>query len=420
MKIVHISTYAFAGGAARAAYRLHDGLKRCNTDSSMIVCAGKSAGNSVIRFKVSQRWLHKARRYLRGMRIQRDLYRYNHMQPEGLELFSTDHSRYGVELAKALPPCDVIHLHWIAGFVDLQQFFAAIPSNQTVIWTLHDMNAFSGGCHYDLGCGRYQHGCGQCPQLGSSDNNDLSAKIWRRKLRIFSQISPKKLIFAAPSRWLTNEIKRSPLLSRFQSNVIPYGIDTDEFFPRNKESAREALGINPDANVILFLAHNVRIKRKGLELLHQALALIQNKTNFCLLSIGHDSKIADQSFQHIHLGRIENDRLLASVISAAGLFVIPSQQDNLPNTVLEAMACGTPVLGFNTGGIPDMVREGVTGHLVANGDVKALSGQIVNIFNDPKHTAKLSDNCRRVAVEEYALHVSAKRYLDLYKHATNQ
>ena len=420
MKVVHISSFAFTGGAARSAFRLHDGLKRAGIESSMIVSPMERGGKAVVPFEVSNNFIRTVQRFNRGLQIQRNLNRYSHKQPEGLELFSSDRSRYGVELAHSLPPCDVIHLHWISGFVDLPNFFQIIPPDKTVIWTLHDMNTFSGGCHFSLECNRYQQGCGQCPQLGSVDHRDLSNQIWRRKKRVFSKVNTKRLHFVAPSRWLAYETKQSPLLNRFPLSVIPYGIDTDEFSPRNKESARAALGLSPKANVILFIAHNVRIKRKGLKILHEALQQISQNNSYCLLSIGRGNIFKDLKFQHIHLGRIENDRLLASVISAAGLFVIPSQQDNLPNTVLEAMACGTPVLGFNTGGIPDMVREGVTGCLVNNGDIEGLSGQIVEMFKDREFLTKLSDNCRRIAVDEYALHISAKRYLDLYEQVCSQ
>ena len=415
VKVLHISSFAFTGGAARAAYRLHDGLTRANIDSSMIVSPMEKSDGAVVSFEVTNSLYRMARRYIRGLRIQRSLNRYRHNRPESLELFSSDRSRYGAELVKSLPPHDVVHLHWISGFVDLATFFRFQPPNKTIVWTLHDMNTFSGGCHYGLECSRYKHGCGQCPQLGSDDPHDLSDQIWKRKQCIFLNIKPENLHLVTPSNWLANEVRQSPLLKRFPLSIIPYGIDTGEFSPRSKEASRAALGIHPNTNVILFIAHNVRIKRKGLKLLYEALQRIPNINNYCLLSIGRGIPFKDLGFQHIHLGTIENDRLLSAVISAASLFVIPSQQDNLPNTVLEAMACGTPVLGFKTGGIPDMVREGVTGQLVENGDVGGLSEHLVRMLEDPGHLAELSANCRRIAIEKYDLHSSAQKYIELYQ-----
>jgi hypothetical protein len=162
---------------------------------------------------VFSRVLSKGRRY----RIERAFGSYQAHRPDGFELFTDDRCEYAGVLVKQLPPCDVFNLHWVSGLLDYASFFRQVPSTRPVVWTLHDMNAITGGCHYDLSCNRYIDGCRACPQLGSADETDLSAKIWKRKKKIFSQVDSSRLNIVAPSQWLAREARKSPLLGRFSS-----------------------------------------------------------------------------------------------------------------------------------------------------------------------------------------------------------
>lgn len=360
------------------------------------------------------------RRVLRRVRIWRDYRRYESSRPSCHDSFNDSRSEYGVTLLQQLPSCDLINLHWIAGFVDYGSFFARVPNRIPTVWTFHDMNPFTGGCHYDEGCGRFVECCGGCPQLGSKDLHDLSRQIWRRKRNIFQQIEPDRLHIVTPSLWLTEEAKRSSLLGRFSSSVIPNGLDTDIFSPRDPSMARAVLDLPQSARVVLFVAGSMDNWRKGFVFLAEALSELTELPNLFLVSLGGGKPALNFHIDHLHLGYADNDRLLSFAYSAADVFVISSVQDNFPNTVLEALACGTPVVGFSVGGIPEMVRSGVTGLLAPPGDERALAAAISHLLENDVTRAEMSTNCRRIATEEYSLEIQANRYIKLYEALSNR
>jgi glycosyltransferase involved in cell wall biosynthesis len=219
---------------------------------------------------------------------------------------------------------------------------------------------------------------------------------------------------------MAREIGNSALLGRFPVAHIPNGLDIDVFSPRERETVRGALNIPAESNVILFVADSATNRRKGLSLLTQALGELEISLKPFLVSLGSGKPKIRNGLPHLHLGHVSDDSMLASVYSGADVFVIPSLQDNLPNTVLESLACGTPVVGFDTGGISDMVRPGVTGLLAPVGDVDNLREAIAELLQDPLMRVRMSENCRRIAVEEYALDLQARRYVELYKSMLDQ
>jgi len=415
LRVLHVNTAANSGGAARAAYRLHTGLRRLGHDSFMFVARQSSDDPTVKAFTQPMNLRERLRRRLRRERITRSFARYRRSRPAGYESFHDDRTQHGATPLGQLPSCDVVNLHWVAGFVDCQTFLTQVAQHTPIIWTLHDMNPFTGGCHYDDACGRYRARCGACPQLGGNAEGDLSRRVLERKRMALQEIAADRLHIVTPSRWLAEEAGRSTLLGRFSISVIPNGLDTGIFVPRERDVARAALGIPQNAHVVLFVSDSTVNRRKGFPLLNQALAGLSDLTNPFLISLGRGAPRLEAPISHAHLGHIGNDRLLALVYSAADLFVIPSLQDNLPNTVLESFACGTPVVGFNTGGIPDMVRSGVTGMLAEAENTEALRDAIAKLLQNPAKRAEMSANCRRVAVEEYALEVQARRYVELYE-----
>jgi glycosyltransferase involved in cell wall biosynthesis len=381
----------------------------------MFVSNRRSHDPQVAAFRPTRDWVSRVRRRLRRKWIERDFARYRSVRPAGLEPFQDSRSPAGWEVIRQIPDCDVVHLHWIAnGFIDYENFFATIPFRTPVVWTMHDMNPFTGGCHYDMGCSRYKDHCGTCPQLGSRMPQDLAYRIWERKRSAFERVPAGRLHFVTPSRWLAEEAKRSGLIKQFPIAVIPYGLDLEAFAPRNRSYAREVLGLAPDAQVILFLADGLDNRRKGFALLAEALAGLGTDANINLVSLGHNQAPAEVKVPWMNLGFLDNDRLLSLIYSAADLFVIPSLQDNLPNTVLEALACGTPIAGFAAGGIPELVRPGTTGLLAPVNDVGALRTAILQLLQDPAELERLRANCRHLAMQEYALEQQAERYAELY------
>jgi glycosyltransferase involved in cell wall biosynthesis len=415
MKIVHLAKNDLQGGAARAAYRLHKGLQSVGHESFMVVASRSGDDPNVIAVDRPMDLMSRVRRGLRQYRIAQDFRHYGNSRPSGYDLFSDDRNAYASTLPRQIPSCDIINLHWVSGLLAYGPFFARMPQSKPIVWTLHDMNPFTGGCHYDLGCGRYVDRCGACPQLGSSDEGDLSYQIWLRKQRAFSRVSPSRLRIVTPSRWLAEEVKRSSILGRFPVTIIPYGLNVDDFAPKNRAAARELLGVPQDAKVVLFLAELTNSRRKGFALLAEALTRCAGMVpKLSLVSLGHDKPLMQVQIPWLHLGSLGNDRFLSMVYSLADLFVICSLQDNLPNTVLEAMACGVPVVGVGVGGIPDMIRNGVNG-LTVPSDPVALCTAISDLLNGTEKRMAMSAMCRRIAVEEYSLELQAQRYCEVYK-----
>jgi glycosyltransferase involved in cell wall biosynthesis len=349
------------------------------------------------------------------MTAERAIQPYERTRPTGYEKFTDDRNSLGYQFAHHIPAADVINLHWVATLLDYESFFAKVPRTTALVWTLHDMNVFTGGCHYDDGCGRFQDQCGACPQLGSMRPMDLSWEIWRRKKNIFASLAPQRLHIVTPSRWLAQEISRSSILGdRFPVSVIPYGVDTVEFSPRDKKAAREILGVPLDARVVLFGAHNVETRRKGGAALAEALGMIAGLPGLFVLTFGGGQPTLPPAIPSRHVPYVSDDRLLSMIFSAADVLVAPSIQDNLPAVVLEAMACGLPVIGCATGGVPDAVRPGVTGALVPPGDAVVLATAVRTLLGQPERLRELQANCRHVAVHEYALRIQAERYIELY------
>ena len=253
MQVVQVSSYEQHGGAARADLRLHRALREMGEDSTLFVKRASGGEPAVIEAKGPTDFSDRLIRFIRRQTNSWGQYRYRSSRPSGLDLFSGIRGDVGVGTIDQIPSADVINLHWIAdAFIDLPALFNSNPSKRSLVWTLHDINAMTGGCHYDDGCRRHETGCGACPQLGSTAKADLSARIWQAKLRLYSGVDPSRLHLVAPSRWLAQEAQRSPLLSRFPVSVIANGLDTRIVRPIDRHIARAALNLPKKARVVLF------------------------------------------------------------------------------------------------------------------------------------------------------------------------
>jgi len=414
MRVAHLATVN-TGGAGIAACRLHDGLLRIGAMSHMYVAHCTGSHSAITEMPADYSFVTRFRRRLDHARFSRERAPYVNTLSPRLELFSDDRVPGTYRLDISLFPAEVYHLHWVAGFVDYTRFFARVPTRTPLVWTLHDMNPMSGGCHYTLGCERFTEHCGLCPQLGSSDPKDLSARIHRRKKLALANLDPATTRFVTASRWMQVETQRSSLLSRFSIERIPFGLDTSVFSPRHKETAREVFGLPPDAPVLLFVADTVSNHRKGFDLLQAALSDLKLDSQVTLAAIGHGASVATGESTTVPLGRIDNDRMMSFAYSAADVFIMPTRAEAFGQVVLESMACGTPVIAFDVGGIPDMIRQGETGLLAPPEDVRALREAIVAVLTDEQFRARLSAHCRRVAVAEYDIEVQARRYAALYE-----
>ncbi len=404
LRILQVSAFDASGGAARSAYRLHQGLNDRGHECRMLVARRDTSAPTVRTQTAPPDLASRMRRRVRRFIIKRDAAAYRDTRPNWPEKFTDDRSWHDWERDPGLTGFDVINLQWVSGLVDYRRFFSAVPEGVPVVWTLRDMNTFTGGCHYDAGCDRFTERCGACPQLGSHDDGDLSRSVWNRKEALFSTLGRERLHIVTPSAWMAGEVGRSSLLGeRFAVSVIPNGVNTDEFAPRDRAAARAALGIPPASEVVLFVAYSVAPRRKGFSLLVDALRELSDRSNLFAVSVGAGTPDVDIPVPALHLGKITQNRLLSLAYSAADLYVIPSLQDNLPSTVLESMACGTPVVGFDVGGVPEMVRPGVTGALAPVGDVASLASSISGLLADTAERKTMAERCRRVALDEFGM-----------------
>ncbi|SRR5579884_61955 len=415
MRILHLTGYNAGDGVSIAVQRLHRGLLGLGHESMVLVGAARtperSPGMTVFAPPMDLR--SRVRRKIRTLHIARALHR--HRRPPGYELFSDDRSPYGADILGQLPACDIIDVHAMLHFVDFRDFFTTIPRRIPVVRTLHDMTFFTGGCHYDFNCGKYTASCGACPQLGSRDQDDLSRQIWRRKHSALRVVPPGRLHLVAMSRWLAEQAQRSSLLRGFPVTVIPPGVDTEIFCPRDKGKARETLGIPQDAGVVLFVAEPLTRRIKGFALLAEALRECDPAGRLVLVSAGSGAPPAEVAIPHMRLGHIGNPRLLSLVYSAADVFVMPSLQEAFGKTAIEAMACGTPVVAFGVGGLLDIVRPGVSGLLVPPHDVAALGVAIRDLLHDRARRADMGASARRLVVAEYSVALQLQRHVALYE-----
>ncbi len=380
----------------------------------MVVADKASSDSSVIHFKPSLAVGIRVRRALRRKYIEQTR-RFLERRPRSAGYFTDDRSQHGGDVLEAALPTDVLHLHWIAGLVGYPAFFSALPASQPFVWTLHDMNPMTGGCHHASECSGFKASCGNCPQLEEPGANDLSAAIWRRKERAYGRLDPSVVRIVTPSQWLANHARGSSLLRGFQIETVPYGLDTDTFQPRGRASARQLLNVPAEAKVVLFASQWLDDPYKGTKTLLEAVERLRSIPDLCLLVLGKGDAWQNTGVRSIFLGSIDDEERLSFVYSAADLFLLPSSEDNFPNTALESLACGLPVVGSNVGGIPDIVRVGYTGSLVDQGDAEGFAKATEELLREPARREQMSENCRRVAMREYASKVQSARYIELYE-----
>lgn len=405
MKILIANTYDLKGGASRAAYRLLCGLAAIGINSTMLVLYKLSTDSKVIGLTgVAGKFFSRAYRVLDSL----PLLFYSKWSREIFSL-SIAHS-FNVKKINKLNP-DIVHLHWVAGgFLKIEDF---ANINQPIVWTLHDMWPFTGGCHYSGQCKRYLEKCGCCPVLGSNKENDLSSQVFNRKNKAWRN---KKMTIISPSRWLADCAKSSSIFSLSQIHVIPNGIDTGLFKPEEKKLARIKLGLPQDKKLVLFGAVSpTKDKRKGFVYLQQALKTL-SKNDVALVIFGKINENLDIAGHKIYnVGNINDDHKLVSLYSAADVFVAPSIQENLSNAVMESLSCGTPVVAFDIGGMPDMIDHQKNGWLAKPFNTDDLGEGIQWILNSANKSEDLNMNARQKVVDNFEISKIAHRHLELYR-----
>ena len=415
MRVLHLSTFDESGGAARAAFRLHKGLKATGIDTQMLVQFKAGDSRDIIGARTP------IRRMLRDFRPHLDALPVRFYPNKPVASFSPallpDNL---VRQVKEIDP-DIVHLHWLgAGFMRVETLRRF---NKPLIWTLHDSWAFTGGCHVPGDCLKYRQSCGACPVLGSPRDHDLSRWIWRRKQKSWCDLP---FTVVAPSTWLAGSAGTSSLFHDKQIETIPNGLDLQSYRPIDKRLARKLLILPQDKKLILFGAmSSTRDRNKGFHLLVPALRELagmgwRDRAGLLVFGSSEPDAPLDLGMDAHYMGHLHDDISLALLYAAVDVFVFPSIQEALGYTAMESMACGTPCVAFNQGGVPDLIDHEHNGYLARPFEPGDLAQGIAWILEDEERWQTLSLLARQKIVENFGFEKVAARYLDLYRKITVQ
>ncbi len=410
MKILHVNTFDISGGAARVAYRIHKGLQGIGIDSKMLVQTKLSDDKTVIGPGT------KVKKGLALLRPTLDSTFKNLFSGGSKTIFSSAWLPFsGIPSQIKFISPDIVHLHWICGGMlrieELQQI------NKPIIWTLHDMWAFTGGCHYSDDCDRFQQDCGNCPQLNRSAKNDLSRSVLNRKKEVWNKLD---ITIATPSKWLAECAKESSLFKGWRIEVIQYCLNFNLFKPIDKTIACKIWNLPINKKLILFGAMKATSDhRKGFDLLYEGLKQLHakwsGKAELVVFGASEPESPPDFGLPVHYLGHLHDDVSIALLYAAADVMVTPSRQDNLPNTVVESLACGIPVVAFDIGGMPDMIDHQINGYLAKPFDTSDLAVGINWVLSDENRHKELCINAREKAVACFDIETIARQYAELYR-----
>lgn len=415
MRVLIVNTSERTGGAAVAASRLMEALNRNGVKARMLVRDKETDRVTVCGLPRSWRlqwhflwerlviWLH--------LRLRRE------------HLFEIDIANCGTDITR-LPEfqkADVIHLHWVnQGMLSLKNICQILKSGKPVVWTMHDIWPATAICHYTRGCEQYHEACGDCPLLPGKNRKGLANKVWRKKVQI---LDGHRVTYVTCSEWLAGEVRKSALLKGQYITSIPNAIDTYVFRPQDKYQAKKALGIPVDKRVILFVSQRVTDPRKGMDYFVEAVRLLikqhpelLEKATIAILG-GHAEEVESQLVLSAYpLGYVNDPQRIVQVYNAADVFVLPSLEDNLPNTLMEAMACGVPCVGFRTGGIPEMIDHRQNGYVAEFKNADDLARGIYYVLKEADYDA-LSHDCLHKVAHSYSQQSVAHRYIEVYEQA---
>jgi glycosyltransferase involved in cell wall biosynthesis len=407
MKILFVNFSDCEGGASRAAYRLFKSLIENKIDCKMLVQSKKSDDIKVIGpTTISENIINKLRPKLADLPLNFYKKRKNiFFSSSGLT------SNTVIRKIKSFNP-DIVHLHWInKGMLSLRDLERI---NIPIVWSLHDSNTFTGGCHITLDCNRYKNSCGLCPVLRSEKENDLSFKIWRRKNKIYSKV--ENITIVGLSNWINKCSMESSLLKNKEHYPLPNLINTEKFKPLDKFKSRDLLNLPKEKKIILFGAINgIADFNKGFVNLTKALPKLNN-INFELVVFGCSAptNYNELGFKTHFLGKLDNDISLATLYNAADVVIVPSFQENLSNVIMESLACSTPVVAFDIGGNRDLIDHKINGYLARAFDSSDLALGIDWILNSINYNI-LCQNARSKILSEFDSKIVSKKYIKLYK-----
>ena len=408
MRVLIINTSDRMGGAAIAAYRLMDALKNNGIKAKMLVRDKRSDQISVVELKKS--WW-KVWQFIWERII---IWKENHFKKHNL--FAVDIANTGTDVT-TLPEfqqADIIHLHWInQGMLSIKEISEILASGKKVVWTMHDMWPFTGICHHAGLCNHFEKECGLCPYLRTPSEKDISYTTFLEKQAAYSL---GKIHFVACSKWLKELALKSPLTYNHTVSAIPNPINTATYRPKDKTSLRKLMNLPLDKKIILFAAAKVSDKRKGIDYLVEASRILSKEENNYLFLIagGNSDEIISKLTLPAKNAHYVAQEEMPNMYSVADVFITPSLQENLPNTIMESMSCGTPCIGFNIGGIPEMIDHKQNGYIAKYKDAEDLANGLKWILEEADST-QLAENARQKVIENYSESQIALSYLEIYK-----
>ncbi len=419
MRVLLINTSERVGGAAIAASRLMQSLNNNGIKAKLLVRDKQTDQISVV--SLDRNWMTTWKFIWERIII----WKANHFRKNNL--FAVDIANTGTDITSMpeFQQADIIHLHWInQGMLSLKNIDKILASGKPIVWTMHDMWPCTGICHHARECAHYQQSCGYCPFIyGGGSKKDLSNRTFRKKQNIYKG---RRITFIACSHWLEGQAAKSALLTGHSITSIPNPINTNLFKPRDKKEARSACMLPQDAKLILFGSVKITDKRKGIDYLVEACnLLIRNHPELSgqlgVVVFGKRSQELEEllPFKVYPLDYVSNEHQMVDVYNAVDLYVTPSLEENLPNTIMEAMACGIPCVGFNVGGIPEMIDHLHNGYVAEYKSAEDLANGIYWVLTDPGY-GELSGEANRKAVSNYSENNIAKKYISVYNKITRR
>lgn len=407
MNVLLISTSDRRGGAAIAASRLMHALNKHGVQARMLVKEKLSDDDNVIEVGT------KKGNYLRFVWERGVIFLRNWLSRTHLFDISIANTGVSVINRPEFKAADVIHLHWTnQGMLSLCEIGKIVRSGKKIVWTMHDMWAFTGICHYAAACQAYEKSCGMCPYLQRPAKNGISQDIFLKKRKLYYRQS---IHFVGCSQWMKNLAQKSALTENQKVSAIPNPINTTTYQPKDKTTVRKIFSLPHDKKIILFAAVKTTDTRKGLDYLIAASRMIAEKRDdvvFLIVGGNKSESPMNLALPTHYLGYIPSGKMV-DVYNAADLFVIPSLQDNLPNTIMESLACGVPCVGFEIGGIPEMIEHKQNGYVAHYQNAEDLAKGILWALFEAD-SIELSRNARNKVLQSYSEEIVAGKYIDLY------
>lgn len=412
MKVLLVNTSERTGGAALAAGRLMKALNGNDIRAKMLVRDKETAALTVIPLPWTSRlgWSFLWERLVVLL----------HLHGSRKRLFEIDVANAGTDITglREFKEADVIHLHWInQGMLSLGGIRKILRSGKPVVWTMHDIWPATGICHLPQDCRRFEVGCGCCRLLpGGGSMNDLAARVWRRKQRMLQSGS---IYYVACSSWLESEARRSALLAGQKITSIPNPIDTHIYHPGDKLAARQRLGLPADKRLVLFASQRASNRLKGMDYLIEACRRLRATGPDVALVVlgGHAEEMLaafDFPIEAYPLGYVNDEQRIVDVYQAADVFVLPSLSENLPNTIMEAMACGVPCVAFRVGGIPEEIDHMKNGYVADYCSGEDLARGISWVLTEADYDSLSCHAVQKVA-QCYSQRSVAMRYREVYQ-----